>query len=155
MSRAVIMAKARIIEPADLDLAGVENPTDQGSLRETRQRVERQTLLEVLTRHRGNVSQAAREAQDRAGPPCTASSTSTRSARRRTSGRIVARPRSASPVGPTTGVSGAEGGRWDLRWLRRWEARSGAPKRSTVGIHPSTAAIPPCGSGLPGAGEKS
>ncbi len=33
----------------------------QGSLRDTRERVERQTLVEVLSRHRGNVSQAARE----------------------------------------------------------------------------------------------
>jgi two-component system NtrC family response regulator len=61
VSRAVIMAKARIIEPADLDLASVDGVADQSSLRETRQRVERQTLVEVLTRHRGNVSQAARE----------------------------------------------------------------------------------------------
>ena len=61
VSRAVIMAKARIIEPADLDLASADGVADQSSLRETRQRVERQTLVEVLTRHRGNVSQAARE----------------------------------------------------------------------------------------------
>ncbi len=60
VSRAVIMSRGRLIEPADLDLA----PADAGqaeSLRDTRARVERQTLVEVLTRHRGNVSQAARE----------------------------------------------------------------------------------------------
>ena len=60
VSRAVIMSRGRLIEPADLDLA----PADAGqvgSLRETRDRVERQTLVEVLTRHRGNVSQAAHE----------------------------------------------------------------------------------------------
>ena len=58
--RAVIMARGRIIEPADLDLAPAE-PAGSASLRETRERVERQTLVEVLGRHRGNVSQAARE----------------------------------------------------------------------------------------------
>ena len=54
------MSRGRLIEPADLDLP----PADAGqaeSLRDTRARVERQTLVEVLTRHRGNVSQAARE----------------------------------------------------------------------------------------------
>jgi two-component system, NtrC family, response regulator len=61
VSRAVIMTKGRIIEPADLDLAAVDATAEQGSLRETRQRVERQTLVEVLSRNRGNVSQAARE----------------------------------------------------------------------------------------------
>jgi two-component system NtrC family response regulator len=58
--RAVIMAPGRVIEPADLDLEpGPEaRPT---SLRETRERVEREALVEMLGRHRGNVSQAARE----------------------------------------------------------------------------------------------
>jgi two-component system NtrC family response regulator len=58
--RAVIMAQGRVIEPADLDLEpGPEaRPT---SLRETRERVEREALVEMLGRHRGNVSQAARE----------------------------------------------------------------------------------------------
>jgi two-component system NtrC family response regulator len=60
VSRAVIMARGRIIEPGDLDLAAPE-PQGVGSLRQTRDRAERQTLLEVLTRHRGNISQAARE----------------------------------------------------------------------------------------------
>jgi len=55
------MSKGRVIEPADLDLAAADGSAEQGSLRETRQRVERQTLVEVLSRHRGNVSQAARE----------------------------------------------------------------------------------------------
>ena len=60
VSRAVIMSRGRLIEPADLDLAPAD-PGQAGSLRDTRARVERQTLVEVLTRHRGNVSQAARE----------------------------------------------------------------------------------------------
>jgi len=62
VSRAVIMAKGRVIEPVDLDLPTV-GPSQAGSLRETRDRVERQRLVEVLMRHRGNVSQAARELQ--------------------------------------------------------------------------------------------
>jgi two-component system NtrC family response regulator len=61
VSRAVIMTKGRVIEPADLDLVAADGGPDQGSLRETRQRVERQALVDVLSRHRGNVSQAARE----------------------------------------------------------------------------------------------
>ena len=60
VSRAVIMAKGRVIEPVDLDLPSA-TPGDAGSLRETRDRVERQRLVEVLMRHRGNVSQASRE----------------------------------------------------------------------------------------------
>ncbi len=60
VSRAVIMSRGRLIEPADLDLPPADTG-EAGSLRETRDRVERQTLVEVLTRHRGNVSQAARE----------------------------------------------------------------------------------------------
>jgi two-component system NtrC family response regulator len=58
--RAVIMSRGRVIEPTDLDLA--PSAAGQiGSLRETRERVERQALVEVLGRYRGNVSQAARE----------------------------------------------------------------------------------------------
>jgi two-component system NtrC family response regulator len=60
VSRAVIMSRGRVIVPSDLDLAPAE-PAQVGSLRDTRERVERQTLVEVLSRHRGNVSQAARE----------------------------------------------------------------------------------------------
>jgi two-component system NtrC family response regulator len=51
-----------VIESADLDLPAI-GPSQAGSLRETRDRVERQRLVEVLMRHRGNVSQAARELQ--------------------------------------------------------------------------------------------
>jgi two-component system, NtrC family, response regulator len=60
VSRAVIMSRGRVIMPSDLDLTPAE-PAQAGSLRDTRERVERQTLVEVLSRHRGNVSQAARE----------------------------------------------------------------------------------------------
>ncbi|MCI0548821.1 MAG: PEP-CTERM-box response regulator transcription factor [Candidatus Rokubacteria bacterium] len=60
--RAVIMAHSRVIEPPDLDLDPAA-PAQPTSLRETRERVEREALIETLSRHRGNVSQAARELQ--------------------------------------------------------------------------------------------
>jgi two-component system, NtrC family, response regulator len=60
VSRAVIMARGRVIEPEDLDLTST-GPARPASLREARDQVERQTLVEVLTKHRGNVSRAARE----------------------------------------------------------------------------------------------
>jgi two-component system NtrC family response regulator len=60
VSRAVIMTSSRLIGPADLDLEAaapaVHQPT---SIREARDRAEREVLIEALTRHRGNISQAA------------------------------------------------------------------------------------------------
>jgi two-component system NtrC family response regulator len=58
--RAVILAPRPVIEPADLDLAPVE-AGQTGSLRDARARTERQALVEVLSRHRGNITQAARD----------------------------------------------------------------------------------------------
>jgi two-component system, NtrC family, response regulator len=62
VSRAVIMTSGRVIEPVDLELASpaTEQPR-AGSLREVRDRVEREVLIGALLRHRGNISQAARE----------------------------------------------------------------------------------------------
>jgi two-component system NtrC family response regulator len=60
MSRTVIMARDRVIQPGDLDLEPASAP-QPASLRQTREKVERESLVEVLTRHRGNISQAARE----------------------------------------------------------------------------------------------
>jgi two-component system NtrC family response regulator len=60
--RAVIMSRERTIEPGDLELAPPAG-APAASLRETRDRVERNALVDVLTRVRGNVSQAARELQ--------------------------------------------------------------------------------------------
>jgi two-component system NtrC family response regulator len=59
VSRAVIMADGRLIEPADLDLPASDagEPT---SLRESRDQAEREVLVEALSRHRGNISRAAR-----------------------------------------------------------------------------------------------
>jgi two-component system NtrC family response regulator len=59
VSRAVIMARAHFIEPADLDLQPAEAES-AASLRAARDRVEREALVDVLSRHRGNISKAAR-----------------------------------------------------------------------------------------------
>ena len=59
MSRAVIMARGHLIEPADLDLQAADlEPA--GSVRQARGRIERETLVDVLSRHCGNISEAAR-----------------------------------------------------------------------------------------------
>jgi two-component system, NtrC family, response regulator len=58
--RASIMARGQFIEPADL---GIPHPTrvERVSLREARNRVERQVVVDALTRTRGNISRAATE----------------------------------------------------------------------------------------------
>ena len=62
VSRAVIMARGPSIEPADLDLQPAElEPAS--SLRAARERTEREALVDVLSRHRGNISKAARSLQ--------------------------------------------------------------------------------------------
>jgi len=61
VQRAMIMARGRYIEPANLDLTSTATTAE--SLRSARGRAEREALVEVLSRHRGNISQAARELQ--------------------------------------------------------------------------------------------
>jgi two-component system NtrC family response regulator len=58
--RASIMARGWFVEPADL---GIPHPTrtERLSLREARNRVERQVVIDALTRTRGNISRAASE----------------------------------------------------------------------------------------------
>ena len=58
--RGSIMARGQFIEPADL---GIPHPTriEHLSLREARNRVERQVVVDALTRTRGNISRAASE----------------------------------------------------------------------------------------------
>jgi two-component system, NtrC family, response regulator len=62
VQRAVIMARGKLIEPADL---GFEAPAGAGEtprrLKEARNQLERELLLEALTRTKGNISQAAKE----------------------------------------------------------------------------------------------
>src|SRR5262249_47801331 len=62
VQRAVIMARGKFIEQADL---GFEVPAGSGEpprrLKEARNELERELLLEALTRTKGNISQAAKE----------------------------------------------------------------------------------------------
>jgi len=59
VQRATIMARGRYIEPENLDVSASEAAAE--SLRSARGRAEREVLVEMLSRHRGNISQAARE----------------------------------------------------------------------------------------------
>jgi len=60
VERAVIMARGRFIEPKDLAIEAA--PEAAGlSLRDARNRIERQVLVEALSRCQGNISHAARE----------------------------------------------------------------------------------------------
>ena len=60
VKRASIMARGRFIEPADLGIPSPD-PAARLSLREARNRVERQVVVDALTRTRGNISRAATE----------------------------------------------------------------------------------------------
>jgi two-component system NtrC family response regulator len=60
IARAVIMSRGREITPQDLELEAPVVPSTP-PLREARAQAERQALLDALTRHRGNISHAARD----------------------------------------------------------------------------------------------
>jgi two-component system NtrC family response regulator len=60
VQRASIMARGQFIEPADLGIPNAAR-TERLSLREARNRVERQVVVDALTRTRGNISRAATE----------------------------------------------------------------------------------------------
>src|SRR5215813_8084727 len=60
VQRAVILTLSPLIEPADLGIA-TEAPSERLSLREARNRVERQVIVQALTRSNGNISHAASE----------------------------------------------------------------------------------------------
>jgi two-component system NtrC family response regulator len=60
VQRATIMAKGRFIEPGDLGIAAAVG-TERLSLREARNRVERQVVVDALVRTKGNISRAATE----------------------------------------------------------------------------------------------
>ena len=60
IQRAVILTRGRFIEPSGLGIA-VAEASDRPSLREARNRVERQMIVEALTRTKGNISRAAAE----------------------------------------------------------------------------------------------
>jgi len=52
--------RARFIEPSDLGIAPATSP-ERPSLREARNRVERQVVVDALIRTKGNISRAATE----------------------------------------------------------------------------------------------
>jgi two-component system NtrC family response regulator len=60
VQRASIMARNRFIEPGDLGIP-YTGPPQRVSLKEARNRVERQVVVDALTRTRGNISRAASE----------------------------------------------------------------------------------------------
>jgi two-component system NtrC family response regulator len=60
IQRAAILARGRFIEASDLGIAPVVAPP-RTSLREARNRVERQAVVDALIRTRGNISRAATE----------------------------------------------------------------------------------------------
>ena len=60
IQRAVIMARGRFIEAADLGIESDAPSEDRPSLREARGRAERQALVDALIKTRGNISQAAK-----------------------------------------------------------------------------------------------
>jgi two-component system NtrC family response regulator len=60
VERAVIMAKGKQIEVADLGIEVSPEAPDLAPLRETRNRAERETVVDALVRTRGNISQAAK-----------------------------------------------------------------------------------------------
>ena len=62
VQRAVIMAWGKFIEPSDLGFETPARATDAPRrLKEARNQLERELLLEALTRTRGNISQAAKD----------------------------------------------------------------------------------------------
>ena len=58
VQRAVIMAEASRVTPADLELTGVVNGAPQ-TLKEARENVEREVVRDALRRHRGKIAPAA------------------------------------------------------------------------------------------------
>jgi len=61
VSRAMILAHGNAIEPADLDLEPAVVEDSVATLRDIRNRAERDALVEALNRYRGNISQAAQQ----------------------------------------------------------------------------------------------
>ena len=61
VKRSVIMSEGRLITPADLDLSNVGSNQPGPSLREAREKLERQLVEQALLRNNGKVSRAAEE----------------------------------------------------------------------------------------------
>ena len=60
VERAVIMARGRFVEPEDLGIEVQTTSSDLAPLRATRDRAEREALVDALVKTRGNISQAAK-----------------------------------------------------------------------------------------------
>jgi two-component system, NtrC family, response regulator len=60
VERAIIMARGRQIEPADLGIDVSPSGPELTPLRESRDRAEREALVDALVKTRGNISQAAK-----------------------------------------------------------------------------------------------
>ena len=59
VERAVIMTKGKLIEAPDLGIEVAEGGSDLASLRQARDKAEREALVEALVKTRGNISRAA------------------------------------------------------------------------------------------------
>jgi two-component system NtrC family response regulator len=59
VERAVIMSKGKLIEATDLGIEVAEGGSDLASLRQARDKAEREALVEALVKTRGNISRAA------------------------------------------------------------------------------------------------
>ncbi|MBI3620837.1 MAG: AAA family ATPase, partial [Nitrospirae bacterium] len=59
VKRAVIMAEGRLVSPADLELSAQTQPPP--SLREAKEKTEREAVIAALTKHNGNITRAAME----------------------------------------------------------------------------------------------
>jgi len=55
------MAPGKTIQPIDLDLAPSSPAGEGSSFKEARHRIEHQSVVQALTKHRGNIRRAARE----------------------------------------------------------------------------------------------
>ena len=60
LKRAVVMAEAKLIDAADLELAGEEGPEEDLDLRAARLRAERDVVQKALARSGGTLAQAAK-----------------------------------------------------------------------------------------------
>jgi two-component system NtrC family response regulator len=61
IKRAVVMAQGRILQPADLELAGGSAPASYITLKEARSQVEKEMIRQALARTNSNITRAAEE----------------------------------------------------------------------------------------------
>jgi two-component system NtrC family response regulator len=61
VQRAVIMARGNLVEPQDLGIDLPADPIEVATLRDVRGKAEREALIDVLVKTKGNISQAAKQ----------------------------------------------------------------------------------------------